>query len=58
MEKRDYRIKKHMGFGLSIDEYSSGKFLCQVAYWFKSGAEAKKRLAEIIAEDEAAAVRK
>jgi hypothetical protein len=38
--------------GYSIDEVDEdGRYICQIAYWFRTEDEAKKRLAEIIEED-------
>jgi hypothetical protein len=47
-----YRIRGYGGKRLSIDEVlDDGCYLCQVAFWFRTKAEARVRLAEIIRED-------
>jgi hypothetical protein len=49
--KTEYKIKKH-GQKWSIDQYVNGQFISQIAYWFKSSGAARRRLNEIIAEDQ------
>jgi len=49
--KTKYKIKKH-GQKWSIDQYVNGQFISQIAYWFKSSGAARRRLNEIIAEDQ------
>ena len=49
-----YRIRGYSGKRVSIDEVlDTGKYLCQVAFWFCSKDAARVRLAEIIREDAA-----
>jgi hypothetical protein len=50
-----YKVNGYRSGGkvrFSVDEVdSSGKYICQAAFFFKSRAEAEKRMTEMIAED-------
>lgn len=51
MTTKLYHIVRHSPRHWSIDCYLSGKFLHQVAFWFRSRYAAERRMAEIKAAD-------
>lgn len=51
MATQFYKIVRHAPRRWSIDRYNGGRFLHQVAFWFKARAEAERRMESIKTED-------
>jgi len=48
---KTYAAVQHAPQQISIDHLESGKYVCQMSYWFHSRGEAKTELARLCAAD-------